>query len=96
MYLLTKSETVASGVTVIFTGGSDTGNIIDADLETFSETAQRAPNLTVDLGSRKAIDCAVSEGRKSSRLRPESVEQQYFVYRHRDGCHGSIHTATVS
>ena len=51
MYLLTKSETVASGVTVTFTGGSDTGNIIDADLDDNSaETAQRAPNLTVDLG----------------------------------------------
>ena len=62
MYLLTKSETVASGVTVTFTGGSDTGNIIDADLETFSETAQRAPNLTVDLGSRKAIDSLFLKG----------------------------------
>ena len=56
MYLLTKSETLETGVTVTFTGGSDTGNIIDGDLTTSAETANREPNLTVDLGTRKVID----------------------------------------
>ena len=62
MYLLTKSETLASGVTVSFTSGSDTGNIIDGDRTTSAETANRAPNLTVDLGARKVIDALWLEG----------------------------------
>ena len=62
MYLLTKSETLESGVAVTFTSGTDTGNINDADLETFSETAARTPNLTVDLGSRHVIDAVFLKG----------------------------------
>ena len=62
MYLLTKSETLASGVTVTFTSGTDTGNIIDGDLGTSAETTQRTPNLTVDLGSRKTIDAVFLKG----------------------------------
>ena len=56
MYLLTKSETLASGVTVSFTSGTDTGNIIDGDRTTTAETANRSPNLTIDLSARKVID----------------------------------------
>ena len=62
MYLLTKSETLASGVTVTFTSGLNTGNIIDGDRTTSAETADRAPNLTVDLGARKIIDALWLEG----------------------------------
>ena len=62
MYLLTKSETLNTGVTVSFTSGSDTGNIIDGDRTTSAETADRAPNLTVDLGARKVIDALWLEG----------------------------------
>ena len=62
MYLLTPSETLSSGVTVTFTIGTDTGNIIDGDLETFSETAERAPNLTIDLGERRVIDALYLKG----------------------------------
>ena len=62
MYLLTKSETLNTGVTVTFTGGSDTDNIIDGDLTTSAETANREPNLTVDLGTRKVIDALWLKG----------------------------------
>ena len=62
MYLLTKSETLETGVTVTFTGGSDTDNIIDGDLKTTAETANRAPNLTIDLGARKVIDALYLKG----------------------------------
>lgn len=62
MYLLTKSETLETGVTVSFTSGTNTGNIIDGDRTTYSETADRDPNLTVDLGSRKVIDALWLEG----------------------------------
>ena len=62
MYLLTKSETLNTGVTVSFTGGTNTGNIIDGDLGTSAETTERGPNLTVDLGSRKAIDAVFLKG----------------------------------
>ena len=56
MYLLTTPETLGTGVTVTFTGGSDTDNIIDGDRTTSAETANREPNLTVDLGTRKVIN----------------------------------------
>ena len=62
MYLLTKSETLETGVTVSFTSGSDTGNIIDGDHTTTAETSDRAPNLTVDLGARKVIDALYLNG----------------------------------
>ena len=62
MYLLTKSETLESGVTVSFTSGSDTGNIIDGDRTTTAETANRSPNLTINLGSRKRIDALWLKG----------------------------------
>ena len=62
MYLLTKSETLETGVTVSFTSGTDTGNIIDGDRMTSTETADRAPNLTIDLGARKVIDALWLEG----------------------------------
>ena len=62
MYLLTKSETLQTGVTVTFTSGTDTGNIIDGDLMTGAETAVLSPNLTVDLGSQKVIDALYLKG----------------------------------
>lgn len=62
MYLLTQSETLKTGVAVTFTSGTDTGNIIDGDLMTGAETSVRAPNLTVDLGSRKVIDALYLTG----------------------------------
>ncbi len=62
MYLLTKSETLNTGVTVSFTSGTDTGNIIDGDLTTNAETANRNPNLTIDLGVRKVIDALYLKG----------------------------------
>ena len=62
MYLLTQSETLNDSASVTFTSASNTGNIIDGDLDTFSETASRTPNLTVDLGSRKVIDAVFLKG----------------------------------
>ena len=62
MYLLTTPETLETGVTVTFTGGSDTDNIIDGDRTTSAETANREPNLTVDLGTRKVIDALYLKG----------------------------------
>ena len=62
MYLLTKSETLETGVTVSFTSGTDTGNIIDGDHTTSAETANRDPNLTIDLGARKRIDALWLKG----------------------------------
>jgi hypothetical protein len=62
MYFLTKSETLDPGVTVSFTSGTDTGNIIDGDLTTNAETANRSPNLIIDLGGRKVIDALWLEG----------------------------------
>ena len=62
MYLLTKSETLNTGVTVTFTSGTDTGNIIDGDLTTTAETANRSPNLTIDLSARKVIDALYLKG----------------------------------
>ena len=62
MYLLTKSETLESGVTVTFTSGTDTANIIDGDRTTSAETANRSPNLTIDLGARKVIDALWLKG----------------------------------
>ena len=43
MYLLTKSETLENGVTVSFTSGTNTGNIIDGDRTTVSTTYQSGP-----------------------------------------------------
>ena len=62
MYLLTAPYTLKAGVSVTFTSGTNTGNIIDGDLTTHAETANRSPNLTIDLGSRKAIDALWLEG----------------------------------
>ena len=62
MYLLTKSETLNTGVTVTFTSGTNTGNIIDGDRTTNAETANRNPNLTIDLGVRKVIDALYLKG----------------------------------
>ena len=57
MYLLTKSETLNAGVTVTFTSGTDTGNIIDGDLTTTAETANRNPNSDHRFGMySKVID----------------------------------------
>ena len=62
MYLLTKPGTLETGVSGTFTSGANTANIIDGDRKTFAETAVRAPNLTIDLGSRKVIDVLWLEG----------------------------------
>ena len=56
MYLLTKSATLETGVTVSFTSGTDTGHIIDGDRTTSAETADRDPNLTINLGSQKVVN----------------------------------------
>ena len=56
MYLLTKSETLNANVSATFTGAADTVNIIDGDRTTTAETANRSPNLTINLGVRKVID----------------------------------------
>ena len=84
MYLLTKSETLKTGVTVTFTSGVDTGNIIDGDLTTFSETAVLSPNLTVDLGERKVIDALYLTGKNLQDYDAESVQQQHQLHRHND------------
>ena len=62
MYLLSKSLTLADGVSVTFTSGTGTKNIIDGDRTTYAETADRDPNLTIDLGTRKVIDALWLEG----------------------------------
>ena len=62
MYLLTKPQTLASGVTVSFTSGTNAGNIIDGDRTTVSTTTDRDPNLTIDLGSRELIDAVFLQG----------------------------------
>ena len=62
MYLLTKPETLNTGVTVTFTSGTDTGNIIDGDRTISAETADRDPNLSIDLGARKVVDALWMEG----------------------------------
>ena len=62
MYLLTKSETLNTGVTVTFTSGTNTGNIIDSDRTTTAETADRDPNLTINLGSPKVVNALWVEG----------------------------------
>ena len=62
MYLLTKPETLNTGVTVTFTSGTDAGNIIDGDRTTSAETADRDPNLSIDLGARKVINALWLKG----------------------------------
>ena len=62
MYLLTKSETLKTGATATFTSATNTSNIIDGDRTTNAETANRSPNLTIDLGVRKVIDALWLEG----------------------------------
>lgn len=62
MYLFTKSETRNDNVSVTFTGATDNANIIDGDQDTFAETANTAPNLTIDLGERRVIDSLWLQG----------------------------------
>ena len=62
MYLLTKSETINSGVTVTLSGVTDADSIIDGDLTTSVETATLAPTLTIDLGSAKTVDTIFLKG----------------------------------
>ena len=50
MYLLTKSETLNANAAATFTGAADAGNIIDGDVATAVETANREPVLNIDLG----------------------------------------------
>ena len=63
MYLLTKNRKLNANVSATFTGAADTGNIIDGDLTTNAETANRNPNLSIDLGVRKVIDALWLAGR---------------------------------
>ena len=56
MYLLTKSETLNANAAATLTGAADAVNIIDGDRTTSAETADRDPNLSIDLGVRKVID----------------------------------------
>ena len=62
MYLLTKSETLTSGVSATLTGIANAGNIIDGDVTTPVETANREPVLNIDLGSAKVIDAVFIKG----------------------------------
>ena len=89
MYLLTKSETLNTGVTVTFTSGTDTGNIIDGDLTTNAETANRSPNLTINLGVRKVIDALWLNGEnlQDYDLQASNNNITYTDYSHRrNGC----------
>lgn len=56
MYLLTKSETLTTGVTVNLSGVTDPSPIINGKPDTFVEIPTLAPILTIDLGSAKIID----------------------------------------
>ena len=62
MYLLTKSETLTPGVSVSFTGAANADSIIDGDVTTAVETANREPVLNIDLGSRKLVDAVFIKG----------------------------------
>ena len=76
MYLLTKSETLTPGVSVSLTGIANAGNIIDGDVTTAVETADREPVLNIDLGSRKTVDTVFIKGEKPPSLRHLCLEQQ--------------------
>ena len=65
MYLLTKSETLKTGATATFTSATNTSNIIDGDRTTSAETADRDPNLSIDLGARKVINALWLKGSTS-------------------------------
>ena len=62
MYLLTKSETLNANATASLTGAADAGNIIDGDVTTAVETANREPILNIDLGSPKVVDVIFIKG----------------------------------
>ena len=62
MYLLTKSETLTPGVSVSFTGAANADSIIDGNVTTVVETADREPVLNIDLGSRKVVDAIFIKG----------------------------------
>ena len=62
MYLLTKSETLSPSVSVSLTGIANAGNIIDGDVTTAVETANREPILNIDLSSRKMADTVFVKG----------------------------------
>ena len=62
MYLLTKSETLSPSVSVSLTGIANAGNIIDGDVTTAAETADREPVLNINLGSRKTVDTVFIKG----------------------------------
>ena len=59
MYLLTKSETLNDSVSASLTGVTDANQIIDGDVATAVETANREPTLNIDLGSNKTLDTNV-------------------------------------
>ena len=62
MYLLTKSETLTPNVSASLTGAANAVNIIDGDITTAVETANREPVLNIDLGSRKTVDSVFIKG----------------------------------
>ena len=62
MYLLTKSETLNANVSATLTGVSDAGKVIDGDVATAVETANREPTLNIDLGSNKMADAIFIKG----------------------------------
>ena len=76
MYLLTKSETLSPSVSVSLTGIANAGNIIDGDVTTAVETANREPILNIDLSSRKMADTVFVKGEKPPSLRHLRLEQQ--------------------
>ena len=62
MYLLTKSETLNANASATLTGVSDAVNIIDGDVATAVETANREPTLNINLGSNKMADAIFIKG----------------------------------
>ena len=62
MYLLTKSETLNDNVSASLTGVTDASNIIDGDITTAVEAANREPILNIDLGSPKVVDVIFIKG----------------------------------
>ena len=62
MYLLTKSETLNANAAATLTGAADAGKVIDGDVTTAVEAANREPILNIDLGSPKVVDVIFIKG----------------------------------
>ena len=62
MYLLTKPETLNANVSATLTGVTDASKVIDGNVVTAVETANREPVLNINLGSRKTVDTVFIKG----------------------------------